>query len=731
MRTIQSITESFRARTRRSVIGAGIGFLLLAPAWGMGQHEALVKTIAFSGRSWQVLERTIAGGDVQLVLAEGGNETVLSAEMGGENYFLQGAETRTGFTLAWLHFHQGASRMAVYRHGRGGGRLLGLNGFRSFPQVEIMVGADGGESLFFLGERDGTVDLFHYDLDLGALTRLTASAWCEKDFSIEAAGDACLIRARTLIGTVVITFDPRSRRVLSHRDLPVKKKMLREKAAATGSAADIYNTYVGFGDSITWGQISGAQHPSECFLNQIKLTLTPDWGELFPLNLGVPGTRTVHGAMRIEQDLEGIAAQYFLLMYGVNDVWRKWGNDPDRFSLASCREDIAFMIDVAKAREMDVIVSTLTPRKDLPFVLQDYYWQNLQDLSDAILELAAQKEVASIDTLSAFLDHEPPDGWKDLLEDPETVIVNREEIQVKGNHPNALGHRLIADLFVSRFKLIHAPQVAIAEAPREAYAGETAHFAARATPYADASLARVEWAFSNESVIKIGDAVDHVMKGDDEVVTVTATAIDGKGRRQAATAQVMVHALLPPTVVITDAPGEAYAGETAHFAARALPFRDAAITRIEWTFSGDERMEAGAAVDHRMKGDNQVVTVTATAIDSKGLRGSAAVRLLVRAIYAPLATWRRIQVRTLFYDRAACEVTWTPDPRNQAFGFQIVRYWVFRVDPQGQSVKIATVEATAPLRIVDLEAFHDSPVVTYNVAAVDAAGHTNPLPDAT
>jgi len=72
-------------------------------------------------------------------------------------------------------------------------------------------------------------------------------------------------------------------------------------------------------------------------------------------------------------------------------------------------------------------------------------------------------------------------------------------------------------------------------------------------------------------------------------------------------------------------------------------------------------------------------------------------------------------------------VTWTPDARNAALGFQIARYWVFRIDAQGQAVKVATIEASSPLRIVDLEGVQSS---TYVVAAVDAAGHSSPLPEA-
>ncbi len=722
MHAADSAKPVLRSGKAWNVKRVGIVFLLVFPLWVMGQYSSPLKTFVSQGRTWELIERTIARGDVQMVLTEAGNEAILSAAMAGENYFLQASASTDDFTLVWLHFHQGESQMAVYKHSEGTARLLGLNGFRSFPQVEIFSGAEGAGSLFFLGERNGTVDLFHYNLGLDALTQLTDSIACEKDFFIATKGSICMIRARTLAGTTVIAFDPRSRQVLSRYDLPKKKTNLRERTDMSAHAAAFYNTYVGFGDSITWGQIAQEQHPVECFLNQIKVTLEPDWGEMLYHNLGKPASTTADGAARIEADLDGIEAQYITLMYGVNDVRQK-----DTFSLASSRENLAFMIDTAKERGMDVIISTLTPRKDPQFALQDYYWRNLHDLSDAILALAVEKNVASIDTLTSFMSTNPPDGWKDLLETPGQVFVNGEWVEVKGNHPNAQGHRLIADLFVGQFNLIHAPGVTISEAPEEAYSGAVAHFAASATPYEDATILRIEWSFSNESAVEIGDAVDHVMKGEDEAVTVTATAVDSKGRRRAATVQVTVHKWAPPVVKITTAPSEAYAGETVHFAAQATPCNGAAIARIEWTFSGDSATEIGAAVDHKMKGDNQTVTVTATATDSMGVSGSGVIKLKVRALYAPAAVCQKIHVRTLFYDRVIWEVTWTPDPRNAALGFQIVRYWVYRLDAQGRGTKVATVEATAPLRILDIEG-SQSLAVTYTVVAVDDAGHSSPLP---
>ncbi len=158
------------------------------------------------------------------------------------------------------------------------------------------------------------------------------------------------------------------------------------------------------------------------------------------VNLGIPGEQTYQAALRIDGDLDANPALYFLMMLGVNDVWRL------SFSLASSLENLSYIIDAALERDMRVIVSTLTPRKDV-FSGYQYYWNNLKELSAGILDLAARKRTSSIDTLSAFMGTQPPDGWKDLLETPGKVIVDGEEIEIKGNHPNGAGHALIASLF--------------------------------------------------------------------------------------------------------------------------------------------------------------------------------------------------------------------------------------------------------------------------------------------
>ena len=80
----------------------------------------------------------------------------------------------------------------------------------------------------------------------------------------------------------------------------------REKAAALTPA--YYNTYVGFGDSITWGKIEGLQHLELCYLTQMQTLLAdPGYANYYGPSASstwvFPATEPCRGPTRIDQDL--------------------------------------------------------------------------------------------------------------------------------------------------------------------------------------------------------------------------------------------------------------------------------------------------------------------------------------------------------------------------------------------------------------------------------------------
>jgi lysophospholipase L1-like esterase len=416
-------------------VKTAIFFLLIAAAAALQlfsrDRTLSLEEFRFKGTTY-TLDAVFRPGQADLRM-RGKAEKNLSAGMRGENLLLGVRHGNGTFYVFWLNYRQKRVVLAYYDHGRQRSFQLPLGGFSAIG-LPAIVEKDGGlDALVFLADRDGNEDLFHYEPGSGALTQLTRTPFSEKRFSCRWTDGFLEFETSHLRGRNSYRFDPGSGQTSLLRE---ERSTSWRKKGATTFSPDYYNTYVGFGDSITEGQIQGVVRPELCFLTQMRdIYLPPVYGAAIPVNLGVGGTQTSQGAERVNSDLDGNPGFYFLLFYGVNDVWRA------DFSLASSLESIEFMIDAALDRGMRVIVTTLTPRKDY-ISLYQYYWDNLYALSAGILELAGDKGVAAIDTLDAFMKTDPPDGWKTLL---ETIIPGVS----KGNHPNETGHSVIAGLFAN------------------------------------------------------------------------------------------------------------------------------------------------------------------------------------------------------------------------------------------------------------------------------------------
>lgn len=414
-----------------------LALLLAAPALPAAGPTTRLEEFSFRERSF-VLEGAFARGQADLFLRQGQDARCLSEGMSGENLLLGVRSGAANAYVFWLNHRPRSIRLAYYDLQRRRSRMLPLEGFSAIAAPEAVERDGRLAALLFLAERAGNVDLFHYDLAAATLTALTATPYCEKRFTWRQTAAGLEFATSHLRGSCRYRFDAASRQstLLAEETRPPRRR--RPAAAA---AADYHNTFAGFGDSITWGKVEGVQRLDLCFLTQMRDTyLALDYGPCDFVNLGVPGDETIHGAERVDEDLRGLQAFYFLLMLGVNDVIKA------DFSLASSLENIEYILDAALASGMRVIVSTLTPRKDMRSETL-WYWNNLYALSSGILDLAARKGTAGIDTLAAFMASNPPDGWMDLLETPGTVIVDGQAVTVKGNHPNGDGHALIASLF--------------------------------------------------------------------------------------------------------------------------------------------------------------------------------------------------------------------------------------------------------------------------------------------
>jgi lysophospholipase L1-like esterase len=412
-----------------------LSYWLLAGIVGLeaqGRSE-LLKRFAFQDHEYR-LQALFSPGRADLVLG-GQGERNLSAAMAGENILLGTRAGRDNFYVFWLNYQKGSLHLACYDHDLDASRELPLSGFSFFGAPEIVEREGGLRGLVFLGNRSDNDDVFYYDIEKDLLAPLTATPFSEKGFTLLDRDGHLEIESESLWARYVYRFDPEQGQSLLLSEEPFAAA---RAAGAAAPAYAYYNTFVGFGDSVTWGKIDGIQQIELCFLTQMRDRLADPsyafyYGASIPVNLGVPGDTTAMGAKRVKQDLDLHPGLYFLLMLGLNDAIDM------NMSLASSLESLGYIIDAAQARGMRVVVSTPTPSKST-FSAYEYFWKNLIDLSGGILELARQKAVVSIDSYSAFMTTNPPNGWKSLLEEVSSTGGS-------GNHPNQAGHALIASLF--------------------------------------------------------------------------------------------------------------------------------------------------------------------------------------------------------------------------------------------------------------------------------------------
>lgn len=173
--------------------------------------------------------------------------------------------------------------------------------------------------------------------------------------------------------------------------------------------------YVAIGDSITHG--SGLDNPDESYPDVLSGLL----GKRV-INEGLPGEEAWHGLDRFDEVLQTYKPGHILILYGVNDLIA--GTGPEYI-----KSDLRQMIQLARANKTVPVLGTLTPVQGR---YSDLYDRALLT-SAAIRQLGAEEGVAVADLEAAFN--------------------NRSDLLIyDGLHPNAAGHRLMAETFAGVLK---------------------------------------------------------------------------------------------------------------------------------------------------------------------------------------------------------------------------------------------------------------------------------------
>ncbi len=413
----------------------GLGLVLITAAAVLPQDE-LDDPIPFSfgGTACRVIVRSVPSGSIVILQMMGG-ETQLCPAAGGENLFpiVQVFEDR--FFVMWAHYGKEETGLGIYDSRTTDGRVIPLPGLSFVSSPTMVLQGESPRGIMILGNSSNNDDIFFLDLFDCGLTNLTRTPASEKWFAIQPATGGLLVSTATLWEKVLyylnlrtLRVEVRERSILKPRTQALKKTVRTDE---TDCALD--NTYIAFGDSITWGMmrmngLEGYYHPELAYPERMKALLAAIYGPAYPINLGVPGEDAYHGTLRVDQDLDGHPGLYFLLMLGTNDCYN------GKSSINSITENINYIIDRARSRQMRVIVSTIPPRKDA-FGDKRYVRRRIANLNDHIGSLASDKSIGFIDTHKVFMDYDPPEGWMSLLED------------TGGNHPSPAGQMVIAHLF--------------------------------------------------------------------------------------------------------------------------------------------------------------------------------------------------------------------------------------------------------------------------------------------
>jgi len=202
-----------------------------------------------------------------------------------------------------------------------------------------------------------------------------------------------------------------------------------------------------FGDSITRGD---NVEPAERFTSIAERELSDALGRpVRVINSGVNADTTALAVKRLRPDVFDHAPDYSVIMFGVNDAGFFRPETPEtpaetpRVSLADFRQYLRTM-------PRQILDKGIRPILATPVPMTKYYWlvdyppyvENglnylVDEYAQAVRDTAVEKAIPLIDVHAEF-----------------NATQEAEEFVPDGIHPDARGHRLIADVYVRELKRI-------------------------------------------------------------------------------------------------------------------------------------------------------------------------------------------------------------------------------------------------------------------------------------
>jgi lysophospholipase L1-like esterase len=186
----------------------------------------------------------------------------------------------------------------------------------------------------------------------------------------------------------------------------------RDENAKLAAPASNEHRVVFYGDSITdgWGRVQGAFFPGKPYVNR-----------------GISGQTTAQMVVRFRQDVVNLKPKVVVILAGTNDIAGNTGPA----SPEMIQDNFKSMVDIAKANDIKVVLSSILPASDYP-------WKPGLDPGPKIVALNTWlKEYASRHRL-VYLDYYPA-----VVDDK---LGMRAELASDGVHPTKAGYDVMSPL---------------------------------------------------------------------------------------------------------------------------------------------------------------------------------------------------------------------------------------------------------------------------------------------
>ncbi|MCJ7587431.1 MAG: SGNH/GDSL hydrolase family protein [Candidatus Aminicenantes bacterium] len=175
--------------------------------------------------------------------------------------------------------------------------------------------------------------------------------------------------------------------------------------------AAVEDTYIGFGDSITYGVIDNQYAPERGYIPRLEALLRTRFGAASIVNEGWPGEITVNGMARLGLVLTAHPARYFLLMEGTNDVIFS------EISMSATSFHLERMTAKALGAGAYPVLATIIPRNDWRWN-KTFFRNRILSINTMIRALAQNLNLPLVEQFYAFYNYpEAEGGWQSLLSD--------------------------------------------------------------------------------------------------------------------------------------------------------------------------------------------------------------------------------------------------------------------------------------------------------------------------